>query len=119
MQYLVQMNIIPEGRPKSNEEGQNFYRNLIHPTLKKCQQLQEEGKILAGGPISGTIGLALLIKTDTVTELDQLLAGLPVWPLMETTVLPLTTFADRAAAVEARFKNAQAEKSIAVETPTS
>jgi muconolactone delta-isomerase len=103
------MNITQQARPKNNEEGEAFYRTFINPTLKKCQQLQEDGKILAGGPVSGTIGLALFVKAETVTELDQLLTGLPVWPLMETTVTPLTTFADRAAAVESRFKNAKEE----------
>ncbi len=107
MQFLVQLNITQAGRPRNDEEGKAFYRKFIQPTLKKCQQLQEEGTILAGGPISGTIGLALLIKAETVRELDQLVSGLPVWPLMETTVTPLTTFADRAAAVESRFKNAE------------
>src|ERR1700761_4801153 len=96
MKFLVQLNIIPQARPKNNDEGKVLFRNLIQPTLTQCQKLEEQGTILAGGPISGTIGLALVIKAETVKELDQLVSSLPVWPVMETTVTPLTTFADRA-----------------------
>ena len=109
MQYLVQMNITPQGRPASLEEGHAFFRSYIHPTLKRCQKLKEDGTIVAGGPISGTIGLALVIETDTVKELDELLTSLPIWTRMETTVTPLTTFGDRASAIEDRIKRLQEE----------
>jgi muconolactone delta-isomerase len=109
MQYLIQMNIIPQARPASSEEGQVFFRNYIHPTLRRCQKLKDDGKILAGGPMSGTIGIALIIETGTVKELDELLTSLPVWTRMETTVIPLTTFADRAAAIEDRLRILQEE----------
>jgi hypothetical protein len=49
MQYLVQMNIVPEGRPKSVEEGEIFFKEFIRPTLELCKKLQAEEKILAGG----------------------------------------------------------------------
>jgi muconolactone delta-isomerase len=112
MQHLVQMNIIPQARPADDEEGLKFAQDLIYPTLKQCQQLQQDGKILAGGPISGTIGLVLVIETDTLKELDQILTRLRVWPRMETKVIPLTTFADRASAVEARLKHREEEKAL-------
>jgi muconolactone delta-isomerase len=116
MQHLVQMKITPQARPANDEEGLKFANNLIYPTLKRCEQLQQEGKILAGGPISGTIGLALVVETDTLKELDQLLTSLRVWPRMETTVTPLTTFADRASAVEARLKRHQEEKALTADS---
>jgi muconolactone delta-isomerase len=59
--------------------------------------------------MSGTIGIALIIETGTVKELDELLTSLPVWTRMETTVIPLTTFADRAAAIEDRLRILQEE----------
>jgi hypothetical protein len=34
MQYLVQMKIVPEGRPKSVEEGEVFFKEFIRPTLE-------------------------------------------------------------------------------------
>ncbi len=112
MQHLVQMKITPQARPSNDEEGLKFANNLLYPTLKRCQQLQQEGKIVAGGPISGTIGLALVLETDTLKELDQLLTSLRLWPRMETTVTPLTTFADRASAVEAALKLLQEPKAL-------
>ena len=72
MQYLVQMKIVPEGRPKSVEEGEIFFKEFIRPTLELCKKLANEEKILAGGPISGTIGLALVVKADSAKELDDL-----------------------------------------------
>jgi muconolactone delta-isomerase len=88
----------------------NFANNLLYPTLKRRQQLQQEGKIVAGGRISGAIGLALVIDTDAPKELDELLTSLRLWPRMETTVTPLTTFSDRVSAVEAglnRYREAK------------
>ena len=94
MQYLVQTKIVPEGRPKSVKEGEVFFKEFIHPTLELCKKRQEGGKILAGGPISGTIGLALVARADSAKELDHLVTSLPVWPRMETAITPLTTFED-------------------------
>ena len=96
MQYLVQMKIVSEGRPKSLEEGEVFFKEFIRPTLDLCKKLQDEEKILAGGPISGTIGLALVVKADSARELDDLVTSLAVWPRMETEITRLTTFGDRA-----------------------
>jgi hypothetical protein len=35
---------------------------------------------------------------------DALVESLPIWPLMETTVLPLTTFEGRIQAVQSKLK---------------
>jgi muconolactone delta-isomerase len=107
MQYLVQMKIVPEGRPMSAEEGKLFFEEFIHPTLELCKKLQDEKKILAGGPISGTIGLVLVVRADSAKELDDLVTSLPVWPRMETEVTPLTTFEDRALSIQRRLSNSR------------
>jgi muconolactone delta-isomerase len=111
MQYLVKMKIVPEGRPKSAEEGEVFLKEFIHPTLELCKKLQDEEKILAGGPISGTIGLALVVQADSAKELDDLVTSLPVWPRMETAITPLTTFDDRALSIERRLSDSRAKRS--------
>jgi muconolactone delta-isomerase len=111
MQYLVQMKIVPEGRPKSVEEGEIFFKELIRPTLELCKKLADEEKILAGGPISGTIGLALVVKADSAKELDDLVTSLPVWPRMETAITPLTTFEHRALSIERRLSDSRAKRS--------
>ena len=105
MRYLVQMRIVPQGRPMSKEEGVVFFEEFIHPTLELCKRLEAEKKILAGGPISGTIGLALVVKADSAKELDDLVTSLPVWPRMETAITPLTTFEDRALSIQRRLRD--------------
>jgi muconolactone delta-isomerase len=111
MQYLVQMKIVSAGRPMSAQEGSVFFDEFIHPTLQLCRKLQDEKKILAGGPISGTIGLVLVVKADSAKELDDLVTSLPVWPRMETEVTPLTTFEDRALSIQRRLRNSQDTRS--------
>jgi muconolactone delta-isomerase len=111
MQYLVQMKIVPEGRPMSVEEGEAFFKEFIRPTLELCKKLQEEQKILAGGPISGTIGLAIVVKADSAQELDNLVTSLPVWPRMETDITPLTTFEDRALSIGRRLDDSRDKRS--------
>jgi muconolactone delta-isomerase len=111
MQYLVQMKILPEGRPKSVEEGEIFFKEFIRPTLELCKKLVNQEKILAGGPISGTIGLVLVVKADSAKELDDLVISLPVWPRMETEVTPLTTFEDRALSIERRLSDSRVKRS--------
>jgi muconolactone delta-isomerase len=109
MQYLVQMKIVPSGRPMSQEEGVAFFEELIRPTLEICRKLQDEKKIIGGGPISGTIGLVLLVQADSAKELDDLITGLPVWPRMETEVTPLTTFEDRKLSIQRRLSDSRRE----------
>jgi muconolactone delta-isomerase len=111
MQYLVLMKIVSQGRPLSAEEGKVLFEEFIHPTLELCRKLQDEKKILAGGPISGTIGLALVVKADSAKELDDLVTSLPVWPRMETEVTPLTTFEDRALSIQHRLSYSRDEPS--------
>ena len=93
------------------EEGAVFFGEFIRPTLELCKRLEDEKKILAGGPISGTIGLALVVKADSAKELDDLVTSLPVWPRMETEVTPLTTFEDRALSIQRRLGDSRSSRS--------
>lgn len=99
MQYLVQMRLANPSRPTTTDEGLAFTEQYILPTLERCEGLQSHNKIIAGGPLSGAVALALIVDVDTVRELDEVITSLPVWPLMETTITPLTTFNDRRQAV--------------------
>jgi muconolactone delta-isomerase len=95
MQYLVQMHLSSMARPMNPNEGIDFIEQFIFPTLELCKKLEEEQRILAGGPMSGAVALVLLVKAESARELDDLITTLPVWPRMETEVIPLTTFDDR------------------------
>lgn len=107
MQYLVQMKIIPQARPSTLPEGPAFFNEFIRPTLELCGELRDRHIILAGGTISGAIGLALIVQAESARELDEVITGLPVWPLMETAVTPLNTFEDRALAIQKRLNGAK------------
>jgi hypothetical protein len=37
MQYLVQMKLVPQGRPTTPEEGTAFIDQYIFPTLELCK----------------------------------------------------------------------------------
>jgi len=104
VQYLVQMKLADSGRPASAQEGLVFIEQFILPTLDLCKKLEHERKILAGGPVGGAIALALVIKAESIQELDELIESLPVWPRMETTVTPLTSFDGRKAALRSRLE---------------
>ena len=95
MRYLVDMRLTDAARPRSPQEGAAFIRDFILPSLEMCKKLEETGKVLAGGPASCAIRLLLVVEADSALELDELIERLPVWPLMNTDVTPLTTFEGR------------------------
>ena len=111
MQYLVQMKLAAYGRPATPEEGAAFIEHYIFPSLEMCRELQAEKKILAGGPMSGTIGIAMIVNAESALELDELIENLPIWPRMETTVTPLTTFEGRRAALGPRLERLKNQSS--------
>ena len=104
MQYLVEMRLVPSVRPASPEAGIALVENYVFPTLEMCTKLREQKKIVAGGPISGTTGIIMIVEAASARELDELVEHLPAWPLMETTVTPLTTFEDRIRAIRPRLE---------------
>jgi hypothetical protein len=59
---------------------------------------------VAGGPVSGTMALAFLVRVDSVQALDDIVESLPIWPRMDTTVSILTTFDGRISAVSSRLE---------------
>jgi hypothetical protein len=102
MNYLVQLKLAE--RPATPEQGVVFIEQFILPTLELCKKLEAEKKIVAGGPVSGAIALSLIVHAESAQELDDLISKLPVWPQMETTVTPLSTFDVRMQAVRARLE---------------
>jgi muconolactone delta-isomerase len=107
MNYLVQLTLA--NRPANPQEGVAFIEQFILPTLAQCKKLEAERKIVAGGPLSGAIALSLVLSAESVQELDSVISSLPVWPLMETTVTPLSTFDVRMQAVRARLQQLKAQ----------
>jgi muconolactone delta-isomerase len=95
VQYLAQMKLVDSARPTNPEEAIAFINRYVFPTLDVCDKLSQEKKIVAGGPLGGAIALAVVVEAQSIQELDDILESLPVWPMMQTTVTPLTTFAGR------------------------
>jgi len=104
MQSLVQLRLRNSASPTSPGHGIEFIEEVILPTLARCKKLQEDKKILAGGPMSGSVALALIVTAGSAQELDDLITSLPVWPRMETAVIPLTTFDERRHSVLAKLE---------------
>jgi hypothetical protein len=104
MQYFVQMKLAAYGRPTTAQEGAAFIEQYIFPSLEMCKKMQEEKRILAGGPMSGAIGIVMIVEAGSALELDELIENLPIWPQMETNVTPLTTFDGRMAALRPRLE---------------
>ncbi len=108
MQYLVQMKLANSSRASTPEEGIAFIEQYIFPTLELCKKLEKEKKILAGGPTSGAVALVLVVSADSSQELDELITNLPVWPRMETEVIPLTSFEGRKLTLQPRLEQLKA-----------
>jgi len=104
MQYLIELRLRSSASPTSPSHGIGFIEELILPTLERCKKLQEDKKILAGGPISGAVALALIVTAGSAQELDDLITSLPIWPRMETEVIPLTTFDERRQSVLSKLE---------------
>jgi len=51
------MKLADSGRSRSPEEGLSFIEQYVLPTLEICKKLEEEKKIVAGGPVGGAIAL--------------------------------------------------------------
>ncbi len=110
MEYLVQMTLADSGRSTTPAEGLVFLEQYILPTLDLCQKLENEHRIVAGGLVSGAVGLAFIIRADTAREIDDLIENLPIWPRMDTTVTPLTSWSDRVSALRPRLERLRTGK---------
>jgi len=108
MEYLVDMRLADSARSTTVAEGLVFIEQYILPTLELGEKLAAENRILAGGPQSGNIGLSFIIRADSAKEIDEIVAGLPVWPRMVTSVTPLTTWSGRRNALQSRLERLRA-----------
>ena len=100
MRYLIEMQLKLFPPSMAPEEGLAFGEQAVVPTLDALMAMEKAGIVLAGGPVAGSIALAFIVDVDSQAALDRIFGDLPIWPRMETTVRPLTTFAARKASVE-------------------
>ncbi len=109
MQYLVKLQLSSSSRPATPKDGVEFIEKFIFPTLEICKKLEKKKKILAGGPVSGSVALMLIVSADSARELDDIITSLPIWSRMETEVIPLTTFDVRMRSLLPRLKELKAQ----------
>ena len=85
-----------------------YLEQLILPSLEACETLLDEKKIRAGGPAVGAIRLMFIVSAESAQERDELVSRLPIWPRMETTMVPLTTFGGRATSLRPKLEGLKA-----------
>ncbi|ACB75411.1 hypothetical protein [Opitutus terrae] len=117
-EYLVEMTFSPFATLPSPAELVAFTERFALPTLEALQQLRDAGRIAAGGSALAAGGFIFVARADSPDQLEQMVAGLPSWPRAQTRVVPLGSFASRAATVRQRLAQARARAADAGATTT-
>lgn len=97
MKYLVIMELSGRVPASSPREMVGWLQGTVIPSEETVMKLQKEGKVLAGGDLSGRKGWALIMEAASNEELSALLSSVPQWPLLEVDVTPLDNIEDRVA----------------------
>ncbi|MGE5801911.1 MAG: muconolactone Delta-isomerase family protein [Gemmatimonadota bacterium] len=103
MLFLVEMDYATPGAALTPELGRAFVEQVILPTIARAEQLNEDGTIVAGGPVVGRIALRFMIEAETSAQADRVVSSLALWPLARTLVTPLVTLAERRKHVQDRW----------------
>jgi hypothetical protein len=104
MKYLVEMKVTDAGRPTSLQEGVAFIGQYIVPSLEICKKWEAENRVLAGGPVGGSMEIVMVLEVGSIQELDEMLESMPIWPRTHTTVKELIPFDVRLAGVSSRLE---------------
>jgi len=95
MQFLVELDHVKSGAQMTPEAARSFIERVIFPTIARAEQLMQEKKIVAGGPVTGRIALRFIAEAESASDVDKLVTSLPLWPLAEARVTPLISFGER------------------------
>ena len=95
MQYLVE----GTGGPgfASPEEAVEILQNTVLPSFDALMKLEKDKKILAGGLPVADRAVVCIVEASSHEEVDRLVRQLPLWGALEWSVIPLQSFAGRAA----------------------
>ena len=96
MKYLVTMELVG-APPEMPEELLQHVEEVIIPSHEAFMKLEAEGKILAGGDLSGRRGSVFILEADSNAEVSEILMSLPSWSTQEVDVVPLEDFEHRQA----------------------
>jgi hypothetical protein len=110
MKYLVTMELVAGAPMDSPQELLKWLEQMIIPTEEALIKLEADGRILAGGDITGRRGMAFIAEAASNAELSEMLSGILEWPLMEVDVTPLESFKERLSQVRASVKRLKAAR---------
>jgi hypothetical protein len=105
--YLVEMSFAPFASLPSPQEVVTFGERFALPTLEALERLAATGQIVAGGPALASVGFAFIARASSPQELEDMVAGLPLWARAQTRVVALGTFNSRAATIRVRLQKAR------------
>ena len=96
MKYLVTMEL-GQSLPEHPEGLLRHVEEVVIPSHETLLKLEKDGKILAGGDMSGRRGSVMILEADSNAEVTQILATMPLWATQNTEVVPVESFEERQA----------------------
>jgi hypothetical protein len=105
--YLIEMNFPPFTALPTPPDVIAFIQRYALPTMEGLERLAASGRILAGGSFLAAAGFVFIARVGSPHELEELVSSLPLSARAETRVVPLGTFASRAATIRERLTRAQ------------
>jgi len=105
MLFLVELDHVKSSDLPTPEAAREFIEQIILPTLARAEELVAEKRIVAGGLAAGRIAPRFIMEAEVATDIDRLLFSIPLWPIAETRVTPLVSFAERRSRVQEVLKN--------------
>jgi len=108
MKYLVTMELTGTPPAASPQELVRWLEQMVIPSEEAVIKLEAEGKILAGGDLSGRRGWAFIVEAASNEGLSRLLNRIPEWPLMKVDVTPLESYEERLAIIRRELERLKA-----------
>ena len=91
-QYQVTMNLVRADPLLDIGQLTEIVTQAILPSLEALQDLQSKGKVLAGGHPVGQRYVVMFMEAESEEEVRELLEGLPLSELGDTSVTELQSF---------------------------
>ena len=91
-QYIVTMNLLKADPLLSIDQLTDIVTDKILPSLEALKDLQSKGRVLAGGHPVGQRYVVLFMEAESEEKVHELLGGLPLSELGDTTVTELKSF---------------------------
>ena len=95
MKFLIELDHPKSGQWLDDSAARAFVEQVIFPTLDRAEALVAQGRILAGGPVAGSVALRFIAEVPSAQQLDALVSSMPLWSVAYTRVTPLIEFSDR------------------------